>query len=399
VSARRSIEENIRLANSAIDETRRLVSGLESGLVARDLGSVRRIVDEADVGIRTKLAGLTSGFVRGLPETVRELYRRSGRTSADLVREAAETGRLFGRFIPARSRMLARGIVEERRLWGFFRTRLPQLAAAGLDGLVSYMEELAGFFDEVAGRLEELGRTEAAESLRVSARIMRMRAADKRLYMRAVRPAGELSYTLPSNLAEAARADRELASALESLAATLRFADISSGVDTGSDVVDRLYDLAAELRAAAGEKAPPGLYRYSYGLKWVESVEKLLHPITVHRHYYGALIQVFTTEELEAVRKDGAKEFLKDRVAEFLGRASGTGRKYPEDTPWWWRLIESHMKKFDYVDDGEGQRFFGPDTDVYREAVARGLVGRYRWVIEDRDGRELEGGEGGADEL
>jgi hypothetical protein len=294
---------------------------------------------------------------------------------------------------------LARDIVEERRLWERFRTGLPQLSAAGLDGLVSYMEGLAGFFDEAAFRLEELGRTEAAEGLKVSARIMRMRAADKGPYMRAVRAAGELSYTLPSNLAEAARADRELASALENLAAMLRFADISSGIEVSSDAIDRLYGLAAELRAAAGEKAPPGLYRYSYGLKWVESVEKLLHPIVVHRHYYGALIQVFTTEELEAVRKDGAKAFLKDRVAEFLGRASGTGRKYPEDTPWWWRFIEHHMKKFEYVDEGEGQRFFGPDTDVYREAVARGLVGRYRWVIEDRDGREMEGGEGDADEL
>jgi hypothetical protein len=399
VSVRRSIEENIRLANSAIDEARRMLASVAEMLAARDLESVRRMVDEADVSIRTKLAGMTSGFVRGLPESVRELYRRSARPSADLVREAAETGRLFGRFIPGRSRALARDIVEERRLWERFRTGLPQLSAAGLDGLVSYMEGLAEFFDEAAFRLEELGRTEVAEGLKVSARIMRMRAADRRLYMRAVRAAEELSYTLPTGLAEAARADRELASALESLATTLRFADISAGIEAGAAAVDRLYDLAAELRAAAGEKAPPGLYRYSYGLKWVESVEKLLHPIVVHRNYYGALIQVFTTEELEAVKKDGAKEFLKDRVARFIAKETGSGRESYGEDEWWWRYNEEYMRRFEFVDDGEGQRFFGPDTDVYREAVARDLVGRYRWVIESREGEEMEGGEGDADEL
>ena len=107
-------------------------------------------------------------------------------------------------------------------------------------------------------------------------------------------------------------------------------------------------------------------FRYSYGIKWLDSSEELLAIIPVHHKYYGALIQAwsFSTDVLDESR-ERLKQTLLDGLGDFLG--------YPEGE--WWFVVDS----------GEG---------VQEVPVEKRLSDRFEWRIEDENGKRVGQGSG-----
>lgn len=112
----------------------------------------------------------------------------------------------------------------------------------------------------------------------------------------------------------------------------------------------------------------PVLWRYSYGLKWLQRSETLAYPIVDHGKYYGALIQAWSYDrqslESERIRlRDELWELLRDYL-----------RYSPEE--WWFP-----------IDDGEGFQ----QVDLKENKKYEG-----RWIarIESASGRTVKRDEG-----